>query len=97
MEIDPKATRILGSTSLFVEYSSPLPLVSGMVCPLYVPFILLIHSWFTPIYAVIVVGAVLFRVDTYVVLLPHILKCSFLVILLLCDAAIQASSTVLRN
>ena len=46
-----------------------LPLVSGVICPLRVPFVVLHNIRVAPIYAVNVVAAVLACVNIYVVLM----------------------------
>ena len=50
-----------------------LPLVSGVMCTVHVQFAVSPHSWVAPIYEVNVFAAVLFCVDNYVGLIPHIL------------------------
>ena len=81
-EIDPKATRIIGSTSF--KYYINVPTFFWM--QFYYSFgsmgdvssLLAIcswtHIWVATIYVVNVVADVLFCVDTYVGLLPHILS-----------------------
>ena len=48
-------------------------MVVWVMCPACVPFFVLAHRWFAPIYVVDVVDPVLMYFDTYADLLPHIL------------------------
>ena len=54
-----------------------ITLLVGEVCPLRVTFVILPNRLVDPIYVVNVVAAVLFCVDIYVYLLPHILAWSY--------------------
>ena len=54
-----------------------LTLVVGVVCSVYVTFVVWDHRWVTLIYVVNVVADVLVCVDIYVGLIPHISAWSY--------------------